>query len=59
MPLEKTLRVSNEQAFGNRLDDLATALKIARSMTEDSRKYNRERLARKAIKNIFPLEILL
>ena len=42
------MRVSNEQGFGNRLDDLATALKIARAMTEDSRKYNRERLARKA-----------
>ncbi|KAI0230312.1 hypothetical protein LSAT2_019320, partial [Lamellibrachia satsuma] len=48
MPVEKTLRVSNEQAFGNRLDDLATALKIARAMTEDNRKYIRERLARKA-----------
>ena len=29
MPFEKTLRVSDEQTFGNRLDDLATALKIA------------------------------
>ena len=30
------------------LDELARALKIARAMTEDSRKHNRERLARKA-----------
>ena len=48
MPLEKKLRISNEQDFGNRLDDLATALKVALAMTEDCRKYNRERLARKA-----------
>ena len=47
MPLEKTLRVSNKQAFGNRLDNLATALLIAGATTEDNRKYNRERLARK------------
>ena len=47
MPMEKTLRISNEQSFGNRLDDLAIALKIARVNTEESRKYNRERLARK------------
>ena len=48
MPLQKALRISNDQTFGNRLDELARALKIARAMTEDSRKHNRERLARKA-----------
>ena len=48
IPLEKTLHVSNKQAFGNQLDDLAMALKIAQATTEDSCKYNRERLARKA-----------
>ena len=41
MPLTTALRVSSENAFGNRLDDLARALKMARAMTEDSRKYNR------------------
>ena len=47
-PLQKALRISNDQTFGNRLDELVRALKIARAMTEDSRKHNRERLARKA-----------
>ena len=48
MPLTTALRVSSENAFGNRLDDLARALKVARAMTEDSRKYNRQRLERRA-----------
>ena len=48
MPLQKALRVSNDEAFGNRLDALASALKIARMMTVDSRKHNRDRLAKKA-----------
>ena len=48
MPLQKALRVSNEDAFGNRLDALAKALKISREMTVDSRKHNKERLERKA-----------
>ena len=37
--------------FGNRLDDLATPLKTARLQTETSRRYNRERLAKKANAN--------
>ena len=37
--------------FGNRLDDLATALKTARLQTETSRRYNRERLAKKTNAN--------
>ena len=49
MPLQKALSISNDQTFGNRLDELARALKIARAMTEDSRKHNRERLARKVL----------
>ena len=48
MPMQKALRASNENEFGNRLDTLATALKIARSMTEDSRKHDGDRLAQKA-----------
>ena len=34
--------------FGNRLDNLAEAFQAARTNTEESRKYNRERLARRA-----------
>ena len=48
MPMQKALRASNENECGNRLDTLATALKTARSMTEESRKYNRDKLAKKA-----------
>ena len=51
LPLTRALRSHGNNTFGNRLDDLANALKIARHLTEDSRKYNRERLARKANAN--------
>lgn len=48
MPLTRTLRVDNDNAFGNRLDDLARALRDAKTSTYDSRRYNRERLQRRA-----------
>ena len=51
LPLTRAQRSHGNNTFGNRLDDLANALKIARHLTEDSRKYNRERLARKANAN--------
>ena len=47
-PLTKMLSTTQATTFGNRLDDLSTALKSVRTMTEDSRHYNRARLARKA-----------
>ena len=48
MPLTKTLRVANEDTFGNRLDELARALQVARVATEESRKFNRRRLEQRA-----------
>ena len=48
MPLTKLLRADRDDQLGGRLEDLAEALQIARGATEDSRKYNRERLQRKA-----------
>jgi len=49
MPLTKLLSTAeNTNKFGNRLDDLAEAYTSARNQTEQSRRYNRERLARKA-----------
>ena len=44
-----------EQPFGNRLDDLRIALQQARESTADSRRYNRERLAKKA--NVSDIEV--
>ena len=46
-PLSRLLRPEHNGPFGNRLDDLARTFKEVRSMTEDSRKYNRERLNNK------------
>ena len=48
LPLTRLLTVNRDNYFGNRLDDLAIALKMARQATTDSRRYNRERLARRA-----------
>ena len=48
LPLTRLLTVKRDNYFGNRLDDLAIALKVARQATTDSRRYNRERLARRA-----------
>ena len=49
MPLTRALAGSAGcNPFGNRLDDLATALKVTRQLTEESRRYNRDRLAKKA-----------
>ena len=48
MPLARVLKLSYEEAFGNRLHDLTEALRIARIKTEASRKYNRERLMKRA-----------
>ena len=48
MPLQKAICISNDQTLGNRPNELARVLKIARVMTEDSRKHNRERFARKS-----------
>ena len=47
-PLTKMIRTTQANTFGNRLDDLSTALKSVRTMKEDSRHYNRARLAKKA-----------
>jgi transposase InsO family protein len=46
VPLPRLL--SNERPFNNRLDDLANAYKEIAARTLESRKYNRERLNRKA-----------
>lgn len=51
LPLTRMLQPPSEEhvrPFGSRLDELAQALDAARVETENSRKYNRERLARKA-----------
>ena len=51
LPLTCMLQPPTEEharPFGSRLEELATALTAARVETENSRKYNRERLARKA-----------
>ena len=48
-PLTKLLHSRDAiQGFGTRVDNLSTALKAAREHTEDSRKYNKIRLDRKA-----------
>ena len=48
-PLSKLLHTPDAiQGFGSRVDTLSTALKAARINTEDSRKYNKSRLAKKA-----------
>jgi transposase InsO family protein len=46
VPLEALL--SHEQSFGNRLDDLAEAYRLARTNNEASRRYNRANLQRRA-----------
>ena len=48
VPLSRTLNTPDTNVFGNRLDDLGAALKTARHLTADSRRYNRDRLAEKA-----------
>ncbi len=55
-PMTKLLPPPNENnKFGNRLDDLADAFRQARENTSDSRKYNRERLAKRA--NAGPVDV--
>ena len=48
LPLQKALAAAGPNEFGNRLDDLSRVLKIAREMTVESRKYNRQRLEARA-----------
>ena len=48
MPLTRTLRVTNEATFGNRLDDLARALREVWHNTQESHRHNRARLQRRA-----------
>lgn len=51
IPLTRMLQPPTEEyarLFGSRLDELSTALTAAASLTADARKYNRERLAKKA-----------
>ena len=48
MPMTRTLKVPTDDYFGNRLDDLARALQMARQNTEQSRQYNRARLQARA-----------
>ena len=48
MPLTRLLPVNIDNYFGNRLDDLAVALRMARQSTRDSRRYNKERLDKHA-----------
>ena len=47
-PLTRLLQPRTANHFGNRLDDLSSALQTARHATADSRKYNRQRLANRA-----------
>jgi len=58
LPLTRMLQPPSEEhvrPFGSRLEELSTALDAARMETENSRKYNRERLAKKA--NALHLEV--
>ena len=48
LPLTRLLRTTSATTFGNRLDNLAAILKTVRSLTEDSRHYNRIRINKKA-----------
>ena len=51
LPLTRMLTAEKEgqvRPFGSRLHELSTALNIAKELTMDSRKYNRERLQAKA-----------
>ena len=48
LPLQTALSATGPNEFGNRLDDLSRVLKIARKMTVESRKYNRQRLQARA-----------
>ena len=48
-PLSRLIHVKDPiQGFGTRVDNLSTAVKAARERTEQSRKYNKLRLAQKA-----------
>ena len=51
MPLTKLLKVRQSNYFGSRLDDLAEALKMARHLTLESRRYNKKRLQQRANAN--------
>ena len=44
MPLTRTMAVNSDDYFGNRLDDLARTLQLARQNTADSRRLNKDRL---------------
>ena len=46
-PLTRLLQPRTANHSGNRLDDLSSALQMARHATADSRKYNRQRLAKR------------
>ena len=46
--MTRTLNVQTDDLFGNRLEDLARALQVARQNTEQSRQYNRARLQARA-----------
>ena len=45
---DKVITATHRQSFRNRLDDISSALQTARHATADSRKYNRQRLAKRA-----------
>ena len=47
-PLTRLLQPRNSNHFGKRLDDLSSALQTACHATADSRKYNRQQLAKRA-----------
>ena len=48
LPMSRTLKQGGGQEFGNRLDDLSTALQVASKLTLHSRLHNRQRLQQKA-----------
>lgn len=48
LPMSKTLSRQKGSDFGNRLDDLSTALRTASQLTLASRNHNRQRLQQKA-----------
>ena len=51
LPLTQCFASASGSVVGTRLHDLSTALAVARDMTKNSRKYNRERINRKAVEN--------
>lgn len=51
MPLTKLLKFRQSNYVGSRLDDLAEALKMARNLTLEIRRYNKKRLQQRANAN--------